>query len=207
MLTADDLLLFGVAPPRAEAFIEPLRATCTRFAINTPARIAAFVAQCAVESDGLSALEERLSYRSVERITAVFRRLADRPVAQLQCLVRDQQALANAAYAGINGNGDEASGDGWRYRGRGLIQLTGRANYEAAQIGLGRPYVGSPELVAAPEDACLTAGFYWHKRGLNGLADHGDIDGITRAVNGRGMHKAMERREIYARAMSLMGAA
>lgn len=205
MLTVNNLVLLGIKPERAAVFAEPLWDVCKRFSINTPDRAAAFFAQCSIESDGFAALEERLRYSTVDRITVVFRRLAGQPIEKLRSLVQNARGLANAAYANVNGNGDEASGDGWRYRGRGLIQLTGRANYEAAQVGLSRPYVAEPDLVAKPEDACLTAGFYWHKRGLNGLADHNDIDGITRAVNGRGMHKAAERRELYARARALLG--
>lgn len=201
MISIQQLVNAGVGPARASAFHVPLQRTFDIFAINTPARRAAFLAQCMVESMNLSRLEEDLRYSSVERIKLVFMRLRSVPEARLQAAVRNPQALGNLAYANINGNGNEASGDGWRYRGRGLIQTTGRANYEAAQIGLGRPYVSQPDLMAQPEDACLSAGFFWRNNNLNALADAHDIDGITRVVNGKAMRERERRADLFERGL------
>ena len=103
------------------------------------------------------------------------------------------RALANRVYAGKIGNGDEASGDGWRFRGRGLKQLTGRANYARAATRCGRPYLDQPDLVALPDDAVLTACAFWVDAGCNERADAQDWDGITRAVNGPAMLQAVQR--------------
>lgn len=193
MITVAALVACGIGPTQARLFAEPLDAACQRFDITNRARAAGFVAQCAIESALFQQLEESLYYRSPERIALVFKRLAPRGMS-LASLARNPQALANAAYANVNGNGDEASGDGWRYRGRGLKQLTGRGNYRDAEAGLGRPYVAQPDLVAQPEDACLTAAWYWHNAKCNLLADSAQWDAITRAVNGPAMLQAAERR-------------
>jgi hypothetical protein len=97
--------------------------------------------------------------------------------------------VTNTVYGGRAdlGNGPYSSGDGFRYHGRGLIQLTDRANYTAAALALREPYIDKPELVAEPADACLTAGWFWNRGRCNSLADASDIDGITRVVNGPGM--------------------
>lgn len=201
MITIQQLVSAGVGPMRASEFLVPLQRTFDIFGINTPARRAAFLAQCMVESTNLSRLEEDLSYRSVDRIKVVFLRLRPLPDARLQAAVRNPQALGNLAYANINGNGNEASGDGYRFRGRGIIQTTGRANYESAQIGLGRPYVSQPDLMAKPEDACLSAGFFWRNNNLNALADAHDIDGITRIVNGKAMREREQRADLFDRGL------
>lgn len=201
MITIRQLVNAGVGPMRASEFLVPLQRTFDIYAINTPARRAAFLAQCMVESMNLSRLEEDLSYRSLDRIKTVFLRLRPLPDARLQAAVRNPQALGNLAYANINGNGNEASGDGYRFRGRGIIQTTGRANYEAAQIGLGRPYVSQPELMAQPEDACLSAGFFWRNNNLNALADAHDIDSITRVVNGKAMREREQRADLFDRGL------
>jgi putative chitinase len=204
VLTVADLIAVGIAPTQARAFAAPLAAACERFHIDTPARIAGFLAQCRVESQSFTALEEGLFYRSGERIGDVFRRLRPRGPEGLAKLARNPQALANAAYAHINGNGPEASGDGWRYRGRGLKQLTGRANYAAAEAGLGRPYVDVPELVALPEDAALTAAWFWDSRDCNALADAQQWNAITRAVNGPAMLQAAERQVLSMEALDVL---
>lgn len=194
MIDVQTLTACGIAPTQARMFAAPLAAACARFDITTPPRIAAFVAQCEVESIGFTALEEGLYYRSPERILDVFKRLRPRGLDGAARLAKNPKALANACYAHINGNGDEASGDGWRYRGRGLKQLTGRANYAAAAAALGRPYVEQPELVALPDDAALTAAWFWDRGRCNVFADTNQVDAITRAVNGPGMLQAAERR-------------
>lgn len=190
----------GVAPAVALAWSEPCAAAAALHDITTPRRLAAWLAQCSHESAGFARLEESLVYTSAARIAAMWPRLA--PMAEQ--LVRDPQALANAAYAGRLGNGTRASGDGWRYRGRGLIQLTGRDNYRAAGRALRLGLEEQPDQVLRPDVAALTAGWFWVSRGLNGLADAGDIAGITRAINGPGMVGAAERRALYGRALQAL---
>lgn len=196
MITVATLVAADVAPALARTFAEPLAIACERFGITTRPRVAGFLAQAITESAHLTALEEGLYYRSADRIWSVFPRLRGRGMGEVAKLARNPRGLANAAYAGVNGNGDEASGDGWRYRGRGLFQLTGRGNYADADAGLRRPFVSAPELVALPPDACLTAAWYWHTNHGNDLADSAQWDAITRAVNGPGMLKRAERRSL-----------
>ena len=125
-----------------------------------------------------------------------------RTIAEATPFARNPKALANRVYSSRNGNGDEASGDGWRYRGRGLFQLTGRANYLRAAQALGRPYVGDPDMVGEPSDACLTAAWFWATNGGNRLIDQGDFGGTTRMINGPAMLHARERLALYQDAMS-----
>jgi putative chitinase len=189
VITAATLTAAGIAPAMAAKFAVPLAHACARFGINTPARISAFVAQCRVESGGFKQLEEGLTYTTAGRIRDVFPSRVPSITVAAQ-LIRNPEALANRVYSGRLGNGDEASGDGWRYRGRGLKQLTGRTNYTNAAAALGRPYVEQPDLVAQPDDACLTAAWYWHSAKCNVMADAAQWDLITRAVNGPGMLQA-----------------
>ncbi len=200
MLTLAKLIGTGVPPTQARAFLTPLALACERFQIDTPARLAGFIAQCRVESTDFTRLEEGLFYTTPERVRQIFPRTVP-SLADAATLVRNPQKLANRVYAGKNGNGNEASGDGWRYRGRGLKQLTGRGNYAAAEKALGRPYVEQPDLVALPEDACLTAAHFWHSVKANVLADSAQWDAITRAVNGPGMVEATLRRQYSEQAL------
>jgi putative chitinase len=204
VITIAALIAAGIAPTQARAFAEPLAAACARFGIDTPARVAAFVAQCRAESAGFSRLEEGLYYTTPERIRAVFPSRVPSMAVAAQ-LARNPRALANRVYAGRLGNGDEASGDGWAYRGRGLIQLTGRDNYAAAAAGCGKLYLERPDLVAQPEDACLTAAWFWSSAGLSALADIRDWNGITRRVNGPAMLHARERMQYTAEALEAFG--
>jgi len=202
VITVANLIAAGIAPTQARQFLAPLLAACARFSINTPARIAGFVAQCRVESAGFTALEEGLFYRDPQRIMRIWPTRVT-TMEHAQHLARNPKGLANVVYAGWLGNGDTASGDGWRFRGRGLKQLTGKANYTDAATELNRPYVTSPELVAMPDDACMTAAWFWHTNKLNILADSAQWDAITRAVNGRGMLQKAERRQYSEEAVSV----
>jgi putative chitinase len=187
----------GVASAVALQWAEPCAAAAALHDITTPRRLAAWLAQCSHESAHFTRLEEGLVYTSAQRIAVMWPRLA--PIAAE--LVREPQALANAAYDGRLGNGPRASGDGWRYRGRGLIQITGRDNYRAAGRALRLGLEEQPDQVLRPDVAALTAAWFWTSRGLNGLADAGDIAGITRAINGPGMAGAGERLALYQQAL------
>ena len=203
MISVAKLIAAGVPPTQARQFIEPLAAACARFGITTAARIAGFLAQCRVESSDFTRLEENLWYTTPERIRQIFPSRV-KSMADAARLVRNPKALANCVYAGKIGNGNEASGDGFRFRGRGIKQLTGRANYADAAEGLGRPYLEQPDLVAQPEDACLTAAWYWHNVKANILADSAQWDAITRAVNGPGMLQASLRRQYAEQAVEAL---
>lgn len=194
------LIAAGITPSMARLFADPLQITFDRFDIGSPVRRAAFIAQASHESAGFTRLEEGLYYRKPERIREMWpRRVPD--LAGAARLARNPKGLANRVYADRLGNGSEASGDGWKYRGRGLFQLTGRGNYTEAGAALGRPYVAQPELVALPLDAALTAGWYWQRNDLNGLADGSQIDAITKRINGPAMVAADKRRSLFDEAL------
>lgn len=186
MMTLGQLIGAGVAPTQARTMLAPLQATCSRFDISSPDRMAAFVGQLMVESAGFTHFEENLYYSTPSRIMAIFPSRVT-SIDQATRLARNPQALANCVYAGKNGNGNPLTGDGWAYRGRGGIMLSGKGNYADAEADTGRPYLTQPDLVAQPPDAMLTAGWYWFTHKLSLLADSWQIGAITRAVNGPGM--------------------
>ncbi len=196
MISIATLIAAGIAPTAARVFADPLAAACGHFDIGTPARQAAFVSQCAHESADFTRLEESLYYRTPERIRVMWPTRVP-SLSEAAKLCGKPQALANRVYCNRNGNGDESSGDGWTYIGRGLIQLTGRANYLAAESAIGEPYKSSPELVAKPAHACMTAAWYFAAAGCNPLADASNIDAITRKINGPAMAGAPNRRQKY----------
>jgi putative chitinase len=116
---------------------------------------------------------------------------------------RQPEKIANRAYGGRMGNGPEASGDGWKYRGRGLIQLTGKDNYRAASDALGVDLVANPDSVTRPEMAALTAAWFWSKNKLNDLADRGDTVAISKRING-GTHGLDDRLQRTSTALALL---
>ncbi|HBP6650963.1 TPA: glycoside hydrolase family 19 protein [Pseudomonas aeruginosa] len=207
LITEQQLLqIFPNAGPQAGVFVGALHRGMTRFGITSPVRAAAFLAQIGHESAQLTRLVENLNY-SARGLAATWpsRYLgADgQPNALAQRLARNPEAIANNTYANRNGNGDESSGDGWRFRGRGLLQITGRKNYRAAGAGLGLPLEAEPELLEQPEHAVRSSAWWWSANGLNGLADRGDFAAITRRING-GMNGQVERLELWERAKAVL---
>ena len=165
-----------------------------KYGLTRPNRRAHFIAQVAHESSGLKRFIENLNYSAV-RIGQVWPRLAPRA----QDLAHNPEALANAAYCDRMGNGDEKSGDGWRYRGRGLIQLTGRTNYRERGVSLGLDLSANPSQAADPDKATLIALDYWRSRGCNDAADRDDVEAVTRLING-GLNGLADREELTERA-------
>lgn len=201
MISVDKLIAAGLAAEQARVWASPLSAVASRFQINTPAREASWVSQCHHESGGFLRLEENLFYTTAERVRAMWPRRVS-GLGDAATLLRNPQALANRVYSNRNGNGDESSGDGWAYRGRGLLQLTGRANYLAAEAALGQPYKTQPDLVLQPMHAALTAAWFFVAGGCLRLADAGDVDGVTRLINGPAMAGAEARRRGFERALA-----
>ncbi|MFU5798271.1 glycoside hydrolase family 19 protein [Pseudomonas aeruginosa] len=207
LITEQQLLqIFPNAGHRAGFFVPALNAAMGRFGIISPVRVVAFLAQVGHESSQLTRLVENLNY-SARGLAATwpsrYRSADGKPNALALNLARHPQAIANNTYASRNGNGDEASGDGWRYRGRGLLQITGRSNYRAAAAGLGQPLEAEPELLEQPEWAALSAAWWWSTHGLNDLADRGEFAAITRRING-GTNGQAERLALWEKAKAVL---
>lgn len=175
------------------------------YEINTPQRIAAFVAQCAHESGGFMVLTENLNYRwqSLRKVfpkyfpdDAIAQDYASRP--------NKQEAIANRVYSSRMGNGDEASGDGWRFRGRGLIQLTGRHNYTWFAASLEISPEEATEYLTTFEGAAQSACWFWETNKLNQWADKGDILTLTKRING-GTIGLDDRIKHYEHALHVLG--
>jgi len=192
---------------RAEDWIEHITAAMEHYGIRRPMQQAAFIAQTSHESMSYQRWVENLNYSTGERIRNVwpYRFVS---VSDAKQFVRKPEALANRVYASRLGNGDEWSGDGWRYRGRGLIQLTGKDNYRAAEKGMRIPLLDQPELLEEKEYAAASAAWWWHDRNLNYWADKDDIDSISGIVNRGDPDKiaigADERRELYTHALIVL---
>lgn len=161
---------------------EPLEEVFHRYEINTPARQAAFIGQCAHESANFTKLEENLNYSAEGLMKTWPSRFPTLEAAQPYH--RNPEKIANRVYGGRMGNGTEETGDGWLYHGRGLIQLTGKDNYTLAGDALNMDFIHSPDYVLVPKYAALTAGWYWNKRQLNKEADAKDYTGMTKKING-----------------------
>jgi putative chitinase len=189
----------------ADRFVRPLAEAMTKYGITTPARQAAFLAQLAHESAELRRTQENLNY-SWERLRKVFPRYF-RTDPEAQAYGRQPERIANRVYANRMLNGDETSGDGWRFRGRGPIQVTGRENYRKSGQALGINLESDPDRLLDPSVGCMAAAWYWHSRGLNALADADDENGfreITRRING-GFFGLEERVHFWERARAALG--
>lgn len=151
--------------------------------ITTPHRVAAFIGQCAVESGGFTANAENLRYTHAERICAVWpSRFPD--VASATPFVNNPPKLANRVYANRMGNGPPESGDGWRFRGLGLIQITGREEYTAFAASVGRTVEDAAAWAATPDGAAASACWFWTWKNLNPIADLWALTDLTRRING-----------------------
>jgi len=175
-MTEDQLKEMHIDP----SWLEPLTAAFHRFDISTPERQAAFIGQCAHESGNFKTLQENLNY-SAKGLNATWPSRFPSE-ADAQPFHRNPEKIANKVYSGRMGNTED--GDGWKYRGRGLIQLTGKDNYRLASDALGVDFVANPDLVLTQAYAALTAAWYWNKRGLNKEADAKDFTGMTKKING-----------------------
>lgn len=164
---------------RIDILADTLTDKADDFGLTSTLRRAHFIAQIAHESSGFKRLTENLNY-SAQRIGEVWPRLKPRA----KDLAYQPEKLGNAAYADRMGNGDEASGDGYRFSGRGFIQLTGRDNYREVGVALGTDLIGSPKKAAEPGTAALIALHFWQSRGCNDAADLDDVAKVTRLING-----------------------
>lgn len=192
--------IYQISQANADKWFPHIDAALDKFSINSRLRISAFLAQIGHESAKLTAVSENLNY-SASGLTATFGKYFDAATATEYA--RQPERIANRVYANRLGNGNEASGDGWKYRGRGLVQVTGKENYGSCSKGIGKNVVESPDLLTEPADAALSAGWFWNSKGLNNYADRSDFDTITRRVNG-GLNGKADRDMLYQRALKIL---
>lgn len=192
----------GCSLADAGKYCAAIEAAMKRWGIDTPIRQAHFLGQIVVESAKLSAVVENLNYRAETLMRVWPSRFPTLAIAQQYA--GNPEKLANQVYGNRMGNGAPETGDGYRYRGRGLKQLTGKDNYEAYQRDSGRPVVQAPDLLLTPDVAADSAGWFWWKSALNALADKGDIGGITKRVNG-GQMGLLERTRATQQALKALG--
>lgn len=183
-------------------WLKPLEDTFAKYDINTPKRQAAFIGQTAHESANFKTLEENLNYNAGALMRVWPSRFPDASTAEKYA--HNPEAIANKVYGGRMGNGPEETGEGWKYHGRGLIQLTGKENYERCGSGINVDLLGNPDRLLDPEYAALSAGYFWNKKDLNSLADSGDYETMTKRING-GFNGLSDRKEKIAKALYVLG--
>ena len=224
MLTRE--LMMGLFPKSSQFmndYFPSLQHVAQQRQITTPRRIAAFLSQVGHECGGFTVLVENLNYSAGGLAATWGSRFAEKnaagayitvmeggrsrrvPNSDAQKLHRQPEAIANRVYSNRLGNGDEASGDGWRYRGRGLIQMTGKSNYLQCSLGLfgDERLLSLPELLEQPQWAAESAAWFWEQNGLNELADRDQFNSITRRING-GLNGLQDRLDIWARARAVL---
>jgi putative chitinase len=187
----------------ADHWHEALTQLLPDYEINTPKRVAAFIAQCAHESGGFKFLKENLNYKA-ESLVKVFPKYF-KDIATAKAYEKQPAKIANKIYGGRMGNGDEASGDGYRYCGRGLIQLTGKDNYSWFAASLEISVEEAAEYLETFEGAAQSACWFWENNNLNSLADRGDILAMTKKING-GTIGLSDRIQHYNHALHVLGA-
>lgn len=182
-------------------FYNPLNKAMKKYNINTKLRIAAFVSQLAHESGSFNRVEENLNYseQGLRRVFGKYFRTRNPSI-----YARQPEKIANVVYANRIGNSNVSSGDGWRYRGRGLIQLTGKANYIQAGKALGVDLIKNPDWLTTAEGATMSAAWFWDMRSLNELADKQHFRTITRRING-GLNGLDDRLRYYNTALKVLG--
>lgn len=178
----------------AEKWAPFLAAAAEKYEINTPEREAGWLAQCAHESNNFRTLVENLNY-SQDGLLKTFPKYFT-PI-EAAIYARKPEKIANRVYQARMGNASELSGDGWKYRGRGLIQLTGKAMYKAYSQAALVDVMKNPDLLCTPEHAAMSAAWFWKTNGLNDLADSRDIIGMSKKVNG-GTNGLEHRKQLYA---------
>jgi putative chitinase len=183
----------------AQAYGPALEKAMAEFKITGKNPSAMFIAQVLHESSRLTAVRENLNYSELGLITT-FKKYFDRNIAKRYA--RQPEKIANRVYANRMGNGNENSGDGWKYRGRGLIQLTGKDNYTDCGRALGKDLIKDPGYLETTEGAARSAAWFWHSRGLNKSANAGDIKSNTRIING-GLKGYDDRVNLYNKAVAL----
>jgi len=209
MITIAQLQAAKIKNP--EKWIDAVEATCQEFEINTPERIASFLAQTSHESGGYTMLSENLNYRATTLAACWPNRFAELgpdkkpkkddkgkliPTAVANSIAGKPELIANLVYSSRMGNGPAESGEGWKYRGRGLKQLTGKDNYTRCGNALGVDLLSNPDLLLEPLYASRSAGWFYKANNLSAFADVGDIKGMTKKING-GFIGLEQRQALY----------
>ena len=182
IITQQQLTQILPGNPYVEHWCEALNKILPDYDITTPQRYAAFLAQCAHESGGFTALHENLNYKAESLMRVWPSHFSTIEIASRYA--NQPERIANRAYAGRMGNGPEESGDGWKFCGRGLIQLTGRDNYQTFADSLQMDVNDVPAYLQTFEGAIASACFFWENTNLNACADAGDILIMTKKING-----------------------
>jgi putative chitinase len=195
-MTYDQLDALGID----HKWLGPLEEVFAKYDISTPIRQASFIGQCAHESDNFRILEEDLNYSANELMRVWPSRFPNISVASK--FEHNPEKIANKVYAGRMGNTEED--DGWKYHGRGVIQLTGKDNYENAGKSIGLNLLEYPDMLIYPKFAALSAGWFWNKKGLNTLADDQNYETMTERING-GLLGLDDRKAKIAKALSVLG--
>lgn len=216
--TIEHMMAAGIKRDVAERWLPHVQEAMERFEISSPRQVAAWLAQTAHESAGYTALVENLNY-SADTMAVVWpTRFAEIgpnkkpkknekgkniPNKFAQALHRKPEMIANAVYSNRMGNGNIESGDGWKFRGRGLKQLTGKDNHRACSEGLGVDLVANPDMLLEPKYASLSAAWFWSKNKCGPLADSGDFVALTKRING-GTIGLEDRQKRYKAVLSAM---
>lgn len=204
ILTSDKLL--KIYPGADTAFVDEINKLASKYDINTKERMAMFLAQVLHESGGFKKLRESLAY-SAERLQAVFPNRFKTVAAAKLVTDKGQTAIGDSIYGGRLGNGSN-NGDGYKYRGGGLMHTTGKSNYDIATkalnaMGTKVDLVMNPELIATPSIAIETALIFWRDNKLNAIADTKDVTKATKVING-GSNGLKERTALYNKAISIL---
>jgi putative chitinase len=203
ILTQDQLAQIIPGNPYVEHWYNALAQACPDYDINSPARLAAFLAQCGHESGGFTAIKENLNYKA-ESLVRVWPRVFPNMDLANQ-YAHNPEKIANRAYGGRMGNGPEESGDGYKFCGRGLIQLTGRSNYQAFADSIQVDIETLPEFLSSFEGCVQSACWFWENNNLNKWADAGNIEQMTKIING-GTLGLDDRTSRYQHALRILGA-
>jgi len=203
ILSQDQLAQIIPGNPYVDHWYTALSQALPDYDINTPQRVAAFLAQCGHESGGFTAIKENLNYKAESLVRVWPKYFPNMDVANQYA--HNQEKIANRAYANRMGNGPEESGDGYRFFGRGLIQLTGRSNYQAFADSIETDINDLPEYLATFEGCVQSACWFWEANNLNQYADNFDLVTMTKKING-GTLGLDDRTERYKKALQIMGA-
>ena len=201
MLTLNQIKQFCPKHKQPQLLVDTLNKFLPLYGITTKEQIACFLSQCSHESAGFSRLSENLNYSAAGLCATWKKRFPT--MASAKPYTRSPEKIANLVYCDRMGNGNEASGDGWKYRGKGVIQLTGKANYEKLSKGIGKPLSECIDYCATLEGGIESACWFWKTNNLNHYVEKNDFEGLTKAING-GLNGYTERQELHKVALGLL---